>query len=140
MGSLEPTEKNVIDFLHEFAVRARAKQKFPLWTIEDTVSEGWLLWVKIRDNYGETLDHRWRGLLTTTMQRRLPEIYQKSLGKKCRRGADHSRTYFSDAQLLDPPPEGFVQTEVEPDDVFVCMASCVIQWMFLENSLNGFEP
>lgn len=129
-----PTENEVVEFLHEFAERTNFT-KFPRWTLEDIVSEGWLLWAKVRDKYKDDLDQRWRGLLTVVMQRRLPEIYQKSLGKKCRRGKDHSRMYFTDAQLHDKPRQTQPITEVGNEWVYA-MASGVIQGLFLMKLLG----
>ena len=129
-----PTENEVVEFLHEFAERTNFT-KFPRWSLEDIVSEGWLLWAKVRDKYKDDLDQRWRGLLTVVMQRRLPEIYQKSLGKKCRRGKDHSRMYFTDAQLHDKPRQTQPITEVGNEWVYA-MASGVIQGLFLMKLLG----
>ena len=100
-------------------------------TVGDQISaQVFLEIMKVRDKYKDDLDQRWRGLLTVVMQRRLPEIYQKSLGKKCRRGKDHSRMYFTDAQLHDRQRQTQHITEVGNEWVYA-MASGVIQGLFL---------
>ncbi len=136
MGNL-PNENDVVQFLREFAERTN-HTKFPLWTVEDIVSEGWLLWANVRAKYQNRVDQRWRGLLTVVMQRRLPEIYQKSLGKKCRRGKDHSRSYYTDAQLHDRPRQTLPITEVGNEWIYA-IASGVIQGMFLVQLLRHFD-
>tara|TARA_R110002020_G_scaffold44446_5_gene128194 strand:+ start:1686 stop:2105 length:420 start_codon:yes stop_codon:yes gene_type:complete len=136
MGNL-PAENDVVEFLREFAERTN-HTKFPLWTVEDIVSEGWLLWANVRAKYNDKVDSRWRGLLTVVMQRRLPEIYQKSLGKKCRRGKDHSRKYFTDAQLHDRPRQLQPITEIGNEWIF-SLAKGVIQGLFLVNLLRHFD-
>ena len=99
---VQPTDDEVLEFIASHASVLTRDRKYPRWEPSEIMGELFILWAGIKDRYGETLDGRWRGLLKTAGARRLPDIYQKSLGNKIRRNpkTGMKRTYVSDADLM----------------------------------------
>ena len=90
---MDPDLEDVLAYLKAYALKVTRERKFPLWTREDVESECWLLWHdEILMKHRNNLHERWRGLAKLVFNRRLPDIYQRSLGKKIRRTKDHGRT------------------------------------------------
>ena len=94
-----PTDKDVMEYLTAYAIKVQIARKFPRWSREEIIAECWLVWSGLVTKYGDDLDERWRGLAKQAFNCRLPDRYQRSLGKKIRRTPGHGRTYHTDKEL-----------------------------------------
>jgi len=109
-----PDLEEVLAYLRAYATKVSREKKFPLWTRDEVESECWLLWHdEILMKHKNNLHERWRGLAKLVFNRRLPDIYQRSLGKKIRRTKDHGRTYHTDADLGYISPNRTEQPQVQ---------------------------
>ena len=119
-----PTDDEIMEYLNVYASKAQRERKYPLWSRDEIVSECWLVWSAIVIRYGDEIDSRWRQLAKTAFNRRLPDLYQKSLGKKIRRSKDHKRSYHSDLDLGYVTPAKSEQP-VAKDDIFALLLRAV---------------
>jgi len=94
-----PTDKDVMEYLTAYAIKVQIARKFPRWSRDEIIAECWLVWSGLVRKYGDDLDERWRGLAKQAFNCRLPDRYQRSLGKKIRRTPGHGRTYHTDKEL-----------------------------------------
>ena len=94
-----PTDKDVMEYLTAYAIKVQIARKFPRWSRDEIIAECWLVWSGLVTKYGDDLDERWRGLAKQAFNWRLPDRYQRSLGKKIRRTPGHGRTYHTDKEL-----------------------------------------
>ena len=118
------TDEEILEYLNVYASKAQRERKFPLWSRDDIVSECWLIWSAIVIRYGDDIDSRWRQLAKTAFNRRLPDLYQKSLGKKIRRSKDHKRSYHTDLDLGYVTPAKSELPEAK-DDIFALLLRAV---------------
>lgn len=94
-----PSDQQVMEYLTAYAARVQIARKFPRWSRDEIIAECWLIWAGLVEKYGDELDARWRGLAKQAFNCRLPDRYQRSLGKKIRRTPGHGRTYHTDQEL-----------------------------------------
>jgi hypothetical protein len=119
-----PTDDEIMEYLNVYASKAQRERKYPLWSRDEIVSECWLIWSAIVIRYGDEIDSRWRQLAKTAFNRRLPDLYQKSLGKKIRRSKDHKRSYHSDLDLGYVTPAKSELPRAK-DDIFALLLRAV---------------
>lgn len=119
-----PNDEEILEYLNLYASKALRERKYPLWSRDEIISECWLIWSAIVIRYGDEIDHRWRQLAKTAFNRRLPDLYQKSLGKKIRRSKDHKRSYHTDLDLGYVSPAKS-ELPVAKDDIFALLLRAV---------------
>ena len=119
-----PTDEQILEYLNVYASKAQRERKYPLWSRDEIISECWLIWSAIVIRYGDEIDSRWRQLAKPAFNRRLPDRYQKSLGKKIRRTKDHKRSYHSDQDLGYITPANSEQPQVK-DEIFALLLRAV---------------